>query len=169
MMLRHEIRTSVLFRRTGYAAAFLAGFCVPWATPQLSKVAMRQVTHEVMRVTSPDMQEDAVLLKTRAGLLQGLSTYDVFIVPHHASVAGNRSVLSATDVQRAALEWRGVRTLEIAYQQARIDQFRSYWPDSATASRRPAVEIRLAPLSDGFSHLRAGGLNRWAEPPPPAQ
>ena len=146
---------SLALRRAAFAAAFMAGVGIPLIPRFVPGIASRPIRREIARVASPNLRHDAILLETRAGLITRRASYEVYIVRHNMPTAGASPVLSAAKEENLTLAWRGGNALEIAYRRIRIEQFTNYWPH-AREGNPPMIEIRLAPVSDGFSYLVAG-------------
>ena len=137
-------------RRLLFVACFVVGFLVPHVLTSLP--ASRSIS-KIQRVPTPDGEADAVAVVAQAGLLNSHTSYEVFVVKHGASFSRVAPVFSGLEVEHPALVWAGPRLLEVHYDRARIEAFRNSWrlPDE-----KP-VEIRLAPLSLGFSYLNESG------------
>lgn len=150
-----RIDAAGVMRRAVFALVFAAGMCSPLASEIIPGWASQPIHREVIRSVSPAARRDAVLLETRSGILTKRYSYEVYIVGHGMRTAGERPVLSATSAENIAVRWRDANFLEITYRKARIEQFTNYWPYPLDRNPR-AVEIRLAPLSGGFSYLVPG-------------
>ena len=138
-------------RRLLFAGCFVAGFLVPHLSIDLP--AASRSASKIQRVPTPDGQTDAVVVVTQAGLFKSHTWYEVYIVKHGASFSPATPVFSAIEMEHPALVWAGSRLLEVHYDRARIEAFRN----SCRLPDDSPVEIRLAPLSLGFSFLNESG------------
>lgn len=145
--------------------SFVAGLMCATFVPRLVSLAIDKGVSpdqrsQVARVTSPDGTVDAILESHNCGVSCGLD-YSVIVVPRGANAPTNAtaSVFLADDVVKPQIEWKQTHLLEIAYDRALVEDFRSVaYPlakSSDQASRRYAVEVRLAPSSSGFSYLES--------------
>lgn len=119
---------------------------------------------EELRVTSPNGQFDAVLVRLDAGGAAGGWDYYVYIVAKGKAVfTSEHSILYAGTLRGEKLAWAQAHLLNIQYDVADIHEFRNLWGLSeiqnlgSTGEGDYLVEIRLAPTSQDFSLLNATG------------
>lgn len=112
---------------------------------------------ELMRITSPNGQLDAVLVTYIYGPAAGGGVdSNVYIVPKGARVhiKAGREIFSADPMTRGQLVWKREHLLEIHYDIADIHSFRNLWglhevEDVGSKGERDFdVEIQLMPASD---------------------
>ena len=139
----------------GLAICFLAG--------------CRRVTRvEEARVTSPDSQLDAVVIRESYGGALGGFEWNVFIVPkgNETPTDNRRAVFQAPTLTAEKLVWNQAHLLEIHYDVAHIERFRNLWglwevrDVGSRGERDYEVEIRLVPSSPDFSILTPNGSFR---------
>jgi hypothetical protein len=120
---------------------------------------------EQARVTSPNGQLDAVLLRDDGGGAAGGWEWYVYIVAKGSRVDESKvhSVFNAGTLAGGKLVWTQEHLLEIRYEIAAINSFRNLWGlsevrDVGNAGQNDyLVEVRLGPASQDFSLLTASG------------
>lgn len=126
---------------------------------------------ELMRVTSPNGQLDAVLVTyIYGGAVGGGVDSNVYIVPKGGPIhiKAGREVFSADPMTGGQLVWKREHLLEIHYDIANIHSFRNVWglyeveDVGSTGEHDFEVEIRLMPASDS-SALTPDGSFRHAD------
>ena len=138
-------------RQLLFAGCFVAGFLVPSGSINLP--APSRSISKIQRVTTPDGQTDAVAVVAQIGLLKSHTRYEVYVVKHGASFSRVTPVFAGIEMEHPALVWAGSHLLEVHYDRARIEAFRN----SSRLPNESPVEIRLAPMSLGFSSLNESG------------
>lgn len=145
------------------------GICVGMVTLTIACNTEKAPTHiskeaEELRITSPNGQLDAVLVRQDAGGAGGGWDYYVYIVAKGKRVITNaHSVLYAGTLRGEKLVWADPHLLNIQYDIANIHEFRNLWGLSEIQAVGGAgegdylVEIRLAPTSKDFSLLSSSG------------
>ena len=127
---------------------------------------------ELMRVTSPNGQLDAVLVTYIYGPPAGGGVdFNVYIVPKGLPVhiKAGREVFSADPMTGGQLVWKRDHLLEIHYDIADIHGFRNLWGlhelmDTGSRGERDyEVEIQLMPTS-ASSALKTDGSFRYQSP-----
>jgi hypothetical protein len=145
------------------AGWFSAGVICAIVAPKLFRLGLSHVVFpehrvELSRVTSPDADVDAVMIRSDCGA-RCSTNYSVFLVPKGNRVRENsdQAAFSAVDMSDEHLAWKQPHLLEVAYGRAFILGFQnvSYPFKETVKSQKPIyrVEIRLAPISPGFSYL----------------
>jgi hypothetical protein len=120
---------------------------------------------EESRVTSPNGQLDAVMIRDDGGGAAGGWEWYVYIVPKGSRVDESKAhaIFNAGTLTGGKLVWGQEHRLEIRYDIAYINQFRNLWGsyeiDRAgnAGGNEYLVEIRLTPSSQDFSLLTANG------------
>jgi len=120
---------------------------------------------EETRVTSPNGQLDAVMIRDEGGGAAGGWEWYVYIVPKGSRVDANRAhaIFNAGTLTGEKLVWGQEHRLEIRYDIAYINQFRNLWGSyevhraGNAGENEYLVEIRLSPSSQDFSLLTANG------------
>jgi hypothetical protein len=120
---------------------------------------------EQARVTSPNAQLDAVLLRDDGGGAAGGWEWYVYIVAKGNRIDQSKAqaIFNAGTLTGEKLVWTQQHLLEICYEIADINQFRNLWSLSeiqnvgSSGQNDYLVEIRLGPASQGFSLLTANG------------
>jgi hypothetical protein len=119
---------------------------------------------EENRVTSPNGQLDAVLVREDGGGAAGGWEWYVYIVAKGSPVVRPRShvLFNAGTLTGERIIWTQEHLLEIHYEIASINQFTNIWGSSeiqkdAEGRNEYLVEIRLAPSSRDFSRLTPNG------------
>jgi hypothetical protein len=122
---------------------------------------------EESRVTSPNGELDAVLVREDGGGAAGGWDWDVYIVAKGNPVVRPRSraLFEAGTLTDERLTWSQDHLLEIHYDIAEIDQFTNIWSSSeiqndSEGHNKYFVEIRLAPSPEDFSLLTPNGKFR---------
>lgn len=124
---------------------------------------------EQERVTSPNGQLDAVLIRESGGGAWAGWDWYVFIVAKGRPVYADywHTIFHATTLTGGKLVWSQEHLLEIHYDIADIEQFRNLWglheiqKVGRTGENDYMVEIQLKPASAGFSLLTPdGGFRR---------
>jgi hypothetical protein len=83
------------------------------------------------------------------------ASVEVYVVPRGGQVAPSADpVLLATRAVGVQSTWKDDRLLEIHYSRGRVEGFTAIWP--SIANNPPMVEIRLSPLTTGFSFAAEG-------------
>jgi hypothetical protein len=147
-----------------FTCSFLAGVVSVIVVPEMIRTVVSHTIFpitrtETSRITSPDGAVDAVMSKTECGAPCSTG-YSVYIVPRGSNVSSDakRVLFSADDMVDDRLLWKQPHLLEIAYDKALINSFRNvaypFGEAGKQESWRYAVEIRLAPNSEGFSYLK---------------
>jgi len=149
----------------GIAFCLLAG-CKETASPDRKEFS---TSAEQMRVTSPNGQLDAVLVRDPyGGAIGGGVNWNVYIVAKGAPVVitAAHEIFQADPFTGGNLIWKRDHLLEIHYDIAHIEEFRNLWglhevEDVGPKGERDyEVEIRLAPTSGDFSILTPDGAFR---------
>ncbi|MFT7337232.1 MAG: hypothetical protein ACI92B_000553 [Marinobacter maritimus] len=83
------------------------------------------ITQEIDRRPSPDDLVEAVLLKSDCGATTDYS-YRVYIVPVGGEPTEKHLIFLADKVEKINVSWLDQRELKIAYDNARIFQFRNF-------------------------------------------
>ena len=142
--------------------ASIALFSVGCSKKTTSNELAREL--EQVRVTSPNGQLDAVLVREDAGGAAGGWEWNAYIVPKGNSVlASYHRVLYAGTLTNPKLIWSQEHLLQIHYDVADIHEFRNLWALDEVRKVGPTgegdylVEIRLAPSSPDFSLLTPTG------------
>lgn len=120
---------------------------------------------EQARVTSPNGQLDAILMRDDGGGASGGWEWYVYIVAKGSPIDESKAhaVFNAGTLTGEQLVWVREHLLEIRYEIAYINQFRNIWGSSEirsagnTNEREYLVEIRLAPSHSDFSLLTPDG------------
>ncbi len=120
---------------------------------------------EQARVTSPNGQLDAVLLRDDGGGSAGGWEWYVYIVAKGNRVDESKAhaIFNAGTLTGGKLVWTQAHLLEIRYEIAYINQFRNLWGLSEvrdvgnSGQNDYLVEVHLGPASQGFSLLTATG------------
>jgi hypothetical protein len=120
---------------------------------------------EEARVTSPNGQLDAVMIRKDTGTALGGFEWYVYIVAKGSAIDKRKSheIFQAGTLTGEKMVWSQPHLLEIHYDLANIEQFRNLWglyeiQDVGSAGERDClVEIRLVPSSQGFSLLTPDG------------
>jgi hypothetical protein len=120
---------------------------------------------EEARVTSPNSQWDAILIRDDGGGAAGGWEWYVYIVAKGNGVdeSKDHAVFNAGTLTNEKLVWGQEHLLEIRYDIAYINQFRNIWGSSEirdagrTAGNGYLVEIRLVPAHPDFSLLTPDG------------
>jgi hypothetical protein len=120
---------------------------------------------EEARVTSPNGEFDAVLIRDDGGGAAGGWEWYVYIVAKGEGVDESKddAVLNAGTFKGEQLVWDQEHLLEVRYDIAYISQFRNIWGSyeihdaKGTSGSRYLVEIRLAPAHPDFSLLTPDG------------
>ena len=119
---------------------------------------------EETRVTSPNGELDAVLVREDGGGAPGGWEWYVYIVAKGNPVVRPRShsIFNAGTLTDEKVIWTQEHLLEIHYDIAEINQFTNIWGSSEIQNGRKGrneyfVEIRLAPSSRDFSLLTPNG------------
>jgi hypothetical protein len=142
-------------RRLNFAILFALGIASPFLGRALAVFAMPARQQEVARVTSPDSRHDAVTIRYQPLLPYMRASVEVYVVPRGGQVAPSADpVLLATRAVGVQSTWKDDRLLEIHYSRARVEGFTAIWP--SIANNPPMVEIRLSPLTTGFSFAAEG-------------
>jgi hypothetical protein len=124
---------------------------------------------ELMRVTSPNGQWDAVLITYIYGPAAGGGVdSNVYIVPKGGpvSIKKGNEIFSADPMTGAQLIWKRDHLLEIHYDIAYIHQFRNLWGSyevedvGSTGERDYEIEIRLVPASVSSALTQNGSFRR---------
>jgi hypothetical protein len=123
---------------------------------------------EESRVTSPNGQLDAVIIREDGGGAAGGWEWYVYIVAKGSGVEESKAhaVFNAGTLTGEKLVWSQEHLLEIHYDIAYINQFGNIWGSSAihnverTGENEYLVEIRLVPSSPDFSLLTPDGRFR---------
>jgi hypothetical protein len=127
---------------------------------------------EQARVTSPNGQFDAVLVRDDGGGAAGGWEWYVYIVPKGNEVDDGKAhaVFNAGTLTGGKLVWGQPHLLEIQYDIAEINQFTNIWgssqaihSDSSSVQQEYLVEIRLSPSHPVFSLLTPDGQFRPKE------
>ena len=115
---------------------------------------------EEARLSSPNGQLDAVMIREDAGGAAGGWEWYVYIVGKGKPVLKSaHAILYAGTLRGESLVWAQEHLLDIRYDIANIHEFRNLWGLSevqdvgSTGERDYLVEIRLVPSSQGFSLL----------------
>src|SRR5262245_8952057 len=98
---------------------------------------------EVMRVQSPDRVVDVVLVQDRGGGATVGFSYYVHVVPSGQSWQRGHQVFTADRHENLQLAWRGVRRLELCFDNARVFHFKNFWHSRDIQDFRYVVNIRL--------------------------
>jgi len=121
---------------------------------------------EQFRVTSPDGQLDAVLVRDPVGgAVGGGVDWNVYIITKGTPIRMKlvHQVFKADPLIGGKLAWHGDHLLEIHYDLAQIEEFRNLWglheiqDVGSNGEREFVVEIRLVPSSPDFSLLNPDG------------
>jgi hypothetical protein len=123
---------------------------------------------EVARVTSPNGQLDAVMIRDDGGGAAGGWEWYVYIVAKESGVDQGKShaIFHAGTLTGEKLMWSQGHLLEIHYDIADIEEFRNLWGlheiqnVGSVGEREYSVEIRLVPSSQDFSLLSPNGAFR---------
>ena len=100
---------------------------------------------EVSRLVSPDRRVDAVWVRDSGGGATVGISYLLYIVPTGRAPERGMQQLVADHIDNVTLRWREPRRLEVAYDQARIFNFFSFWQHRELDNFNYVVEIRLIP------------------------
>ena len=117
---------------------------------------------EITRVTSPDGELDAVVVREDGGGAPGGWEWYVFIVSKGSEVLpSSREVFQAGTLVGQKLVWTHENLLEIHYDIAYINHFRNVWAldeveKAGSRGEHHYVEVKLAPASE-FSILTPDG------------
>jgi|GEM_PF-2383828 len=156
---------SIILRRLALLTVFLMGMLAPALLQTLLSLSVVSSSHEVARAASQNGREDAVLLEVESGLTRKQQSWEVHVVPHGMPIGKSPSIFSARQVSDGSIAWVEASLLEIRYRRARIDYFTNSY-SSPNDEEYPAIEVRLAPLSPGFSYLQPATAPTFqAEPP----
>jgi len=120
---------------------------------------------EEARVTSPNGVLDAVIIREDGDGALGGFVWHVFIITKGSAVDIHKSneIFRASSLTNGKLLWSQPHLLEIHYETANIEQFRTLWGlyeiqnVGSQGERDYLVEIRLMPSPDGFSLLTPNG------------
>jgi hypothetical protein len=122
---------------------------------------------EETRVTSPNGDLDAVLVREDGGGAAGGWDWGVYIVAKGSPIVRprSRSLFEAGTLTDESLTWTQDHLLEIHYDIAEIDQFTNIWSSSEIQNdtegrNKYFVEVRLAPSPGEFSLLTPNGKFR---------
>jgi hypothetical protein len=121
--------------------------------------------NEISRHLSPDSVVEAVLVSADVDATTSMA-YEIYLVPAGGAVPDSKFVIFKADhVEGFDVRWREPRFLEIAFEEARIHQFRNAWRAREVQGFGYVVESRLVPLVDSTSLSRRDrGLDRWNDP-----
>ena len=114
---------------------------------------------ELLRVSSPDSEVDAVLVQTNTDATTSYG-YRIYVVPAGSQPKYDTENFRADHLEGWTLTWIKPKLLEIKYDEARIFHFSNFWQSTNFKSGSYVVEIRLAPRSGEFS---LSPRDRWAE------
>jgi hypothetical protein len=125
-------------------------------------------TVEEARVTSPDGQWDALMIREPQGGALGGTWWNVFIVPRAKGAPREDShvIFQSPTITGQRLVWKQAHLLEVHYDVAHVVQFRNLWGSyelgDSKISEKPNyyVEVRLVPSSPDFSLLTMDGNPR---------
>ena len=160
-----QFPSSVMLRRLALLTVFLVGMLAPVLLQTFPSLRVVSSSREIARVASQDGREDAVLVEVESGLIRRQQSWAVHVVPHGMPIGKGPSIFSARQVTDGSIAWVEASLLQIRYRRARIDYFTNSC-SSPNDEKYPAIEVRLAPLSAGFSYLqRATATTFQAEPP----
>jgi len=160
-----QFPASIMLRRLALLTAFLVGMLAPVLLPTFPSLTIRSSSREVIRVASRDGREDAVLVEVESGLIGRQQSWEVHVIPHGMPIGKSPSIFSARQVTDGSIAWVEASLLQIRYRRARIDYFTNSW-SFPNDEKYPPIEVRLVPLSAGFSYLqRATAVPFQAEPP----
>jgi hypothetical protein len=161
-LVRHGVPAALC---VGVVICFLIGCGESGESPK-TKILLGS---ETARVTSPNGQLDAVIIREDGGGAAGGWEWYVYIVPKASGVDESKAhaIFNAGTLTGEKLVWNQEHLLEIQYDIAGINQFRNLWGSYEMNNRGSDseghyyVEIRLAPSSSDFSLLtRDGGFRR---------
>jgi hypothetical protein len=157
--------------RHGVLVALCAGVAICFLTGcaqggQATKTTLF-LGSEVARVTSPNGQLDAVIIREDGGGAAGGWEWYAYIVAKASGVDQRKahSIFHAGSLTGQKLVWSQAHLLEIHYGIADIEEFRNLWGLSeiqnvgSVGERDYLVEIRLVPSAD-FSLLAPDGRFR---------
>lgn len=127
---------------------------------------------ELARVTSPNGELDAVLMRYMYGGAIGGVDSNVYIVRKGAPVIPKRGgeILTADPMSGGALTWKRDHLLQVQYDIAYIRAFRNLWGlheienVGPTGQRDFEVEIQLLPKSDASALRYDGSFRRIGDP-----
>jgi len=160
-----QYSTSMMLRRLALLSVFLVGMLAPVLLQTLLSLKVISSSREVARVASQNGREDAVLMEVESGVTRRQRSWEVHVVQHGMPIGKSRSIFSARQVTDSSIAWVQASLLEIRYRRARIDYFTNSC-SSPNDEKYPAIEVRLAPLSAGFSYLQPATAPTFqAEPP----
>jgi hypothetical protein len=148
----------------GIAICFLAGCGESGQSPK-TRIFLGS---EVARVTSPNGQLDAVMIRDDGGGAAGGWEWYVYIVAKASGVDQGKShaIFHAGTLTGERLKWSQAHLLEIHYDIADIEEFRNLWgldeiqTVGSAGEHDYLVEIRLVPSSLDFSLLTPDGRFR---------
>jgi hypothetical protein len=130
-----------------YISIFLLGLLVSaaWETMQDFVGGINQ--REVLRVTSPDRQVDAILVDPIIHIL-GVSS-GLYLVPRGEPVPSRFPQLQGVEFKaRPSLLWKRPHLLSISYGYGCINHFNNLWHSFDLEDGRYYVEIDLHPAND---------------------
>lgn len=102
---------------------------------------------EMQRARSPDNQVDAVLVRINGGATTAFA-WNLYLVPAGAKAEGH-STFNA-DVRTSdpvTLAWKAPGLLEVAYPEARINEFTNAWSAQVSSDSTYHVELMLRRLA----------------------
>lgn len=147
---------------------FFCGVAACLFGPRMFDALLGHDRVEEARVTSPDGQFDAVILREAYGGAAGGLDWYVCVVakdshpPSYLHSSFPKYVFWAGTLDGGRLRWREPHVLEIGFDKAEVFYFRNLWGQYEIANTGPAsfmVEVRLVPSSD-FSLLTPSGKFR---------
>jgi len=165
-MLRvRRVGASFCFSRHRIAIAIFAALIICFSEGcGLSGTYTVPKADEETRVTSPNGELDAVLVREDGGGAAGGWEWYVYIVAKGNPVVRPRShsIFNAGTLTDEKIIWTSQHLLEIHYDIAEINQFTNIWGSSEIQNGREGrneyfVEIRLAPSPRDFSLLTPNG------------
>ena len=139
-------------------ASFLFGVGLCLIAPQVLDKVLPSTSEgptERFRITSPDGQLDAVLIREGWGGAMGGFDWFVYIVRRGKPVPakGLTPIFLASRLVHEQLVWREPRLLVIQYDMAEIESFRNLWCSSeiedvgANGEHQYCVEVCLSPMN----------------------
>lgn len=84
------------------------------------------VGEEISRITSPDKEVDAVVMKGNCGATTSYS-YRIYVVQAGRTPVEHDMIFLADKAEDVRVSWQAQRKLLISYQEARIFKFTNFW------------------------------------------
>jgi hypothetical protein len=159
------LSTAILRKKAIGSCLILPLFLLGGCENPVSKSGVFLASAEETRVTCPENQFDAVMIREGYGGAAGGFEWYVFISPKGSPVPADykKTIFQAGTLSGEKLVWADPHLLEIHYDVALIEQFRNMWAldevrkVGSEGQGDYYVEIRLVPSSAEFSLLTPGG------------